>query len=301
MFDHSSELWGFWEKLGGWCLLRPDTDRRDRYNKSKPLPVIGNVSEAEIEALNGTCERAHMAFGWVLRAIGRRSQQGGINASPPVFSRVYQVLSDGMTGYNNAVKLHDTPFPFPYSQFIFFNLILFSLTVPWVVSAKLGDNKGVTADWGSKVVCCVVSFMIVLVYFALNEVARDLEDPFNHDPNELPLVVMQRNFNQRIQALMAKEGYEVEAGVLDINTGILSSRQPEALIQQTLKEVAKAVEEPLERIRASTISALQSAAAAEGELPLATTQSMPVISGRNAAPNWDAIGLDPEQEKLHQL
>ena len=51
------------------------------------------------------------------------------------------------------------------------------------------------------------SFIIVLMYYTLNEVeslqlplavdcdgaeqvARDLEDPFNFDPNELPLVVM---------------------------------------------------------------------------------------------------------------
>ena len=65
--------------------------------------------------------RTQMVFGWVLRAMQKRSMQGGINASPPVFSRVHQVssspmhtnsshvalqfLSDGMTGYHNAMKV----------------------------------------------------------------------------------------------------------------------------------------------------------------------------------------------------
>ena len=122
LFTSESEKWGFKEKLGSCCMLRPDVDRRNRcvrplccmlvtrrfrYNESKPLAVIGEITPAEvcapasptaadscfcqIKALNGTCEPTHMAFGWVLRAIGRRSQQGGLNASPPVFSRVYQV------------------------------------------------------------------------------------------------------------------------------------------------------------------------------------------------------------------
>lgn len=61
------------------------------------------------------------------------------------------------------------------------------------------------------------------------QVARDLEDPYNHDPNELALVIMvckssidsliwaylpsalqQRNFNSRIQALTNEKGYEVK-------------------------------------------------------------------------------------------
>merc|ERR1712166_70656 len=278
LFTAESDKWGFKEKLGSCCMLRPDVDRRNRYNESKPLAVIGEITPAEIKALNGTCERAHMAFGWVLRAIGRRSQQGGINASPPVFSRVYQVLSDGMTGYNNAVKLHDTPFPFPYSQFIFFNLILFSLTVPWIVSAKIGDKAGETADWGSKVVCCVVTFMIVLVYFALNEVARDLEDPFNHDPNELPLMVMQRNFNQRIAALMAKEAYDVEAGPLDIQTGLLHGRQPEAVLER-IATLAEGFGEAVRERGATLAASAATGAAGEGQMP-----------------SLDELGVIPEEE-----
>lgn len=231
-----------------------------------------------------------MAFGWVLRAIGRRSQQGGINASPPVFSRVYQVFSDGMMGYNNAVKLHDTPFPFPYSQFIFFNLIIFSLTVPWLVSAKIGDNKGEVADWGGKVVCCVVSFIIVLVYFALNEVARELEDPFNHDPNELPLVVYQRNFNQRIQALVAEDGYLVEAGVLNLDRGLLSSRQPEALAAEAQARISCVLEEGVNRLRSATMTSEPEKQAQQN--PLAPP---PESTAAGAAGEAGAFGLTAEE------
>ena len=42
-----------------------------------------------------------------------------------------------------------------------------------------------------------LSFVVVLAYFGLYEVARELEDPFVHPPNDLPSVAMQRPFNAR--------------------------------------------------------------------------------------------------------
>lgn len=240
LFAHASEKWTCLHKLRGIFVLAPEDERTNLFNASKPLPVVGQISEEEIAALETTSQRTHMAFGWVLRAIGRRSQQKGINAAAPVFSRVYQVLSDGMLGYNNAVKLHDTPFPFPYSQLIFFNLLLLSITVPWLISAKIGDYKGEYPEWGGTVVAVGMSFIIVLMYYTLNEVARDLEDPFNFDPNELPLVVMQVQFNAKIQALVSEDSYLVEKGVLHDTKLYATGRQPEAQTDQIL-ELAKSL------------------------------------------------------------
>jgi len=103
--DHTP-AWGWSDKLSGIFVMSPDEDRMARYNSTKPFPVIGEVTETEKIALKETVERVAMVMGWVLRGLSRRSQQGGINASPPVFSRVYQVLSDGMIGYQNAMKVN---------------------------------------------------------------------------------------------------------------------------------------------------------------------------------------------------
>eukprot|EP00277_Geminigera_cryophila_P036171 CAMPEP_0173108568 /NCGR_PEP_ID=MMETSP1102-20130122/42789_1 /TAXON_ID=49646 /ORGANISM="Geminigera sp., Strain Caron Lab Isolate" /LENGTH=63 /DNA_ID=CAMNT_0014007051 /DNA_START=1 /DNA_END=188 /DNA_ORIENTATION=+ len=45
--------------------------------------------------------------------------------------------------------------------------------------AKIEYTAGVLAGF--------VSFMITFTYYCISEVARDLEDPFIHFPNELPL------------------------------------------------------------------------------------------------------------------
>lgn len=56
-------------------------------------------------------------------------------------------------------------------------LILYALLVPLLVVAF------VNRTW----VGLVINFISVQSYWTLNEVARDLEDPFVYDPNDLPL------------------------------------------------------------------------------------------------------------------
>ena len=56
-------------------------------------------------------------------------------------------------------------------------LVLYALTVPLVIVAF------VKSTWMG----LVVNFLCVQSYWGLNEVARDLEDPFVYDPNDLPL------------------------------------------------------------------------------------------------------------------
>jgi len=56
-------------------------------------------------------------------------------------------------------------------------LVMYALTVPLVVVAF------VDSTW----LGIVVNFFCVQSYWCLNEVARDLEDPFVYDPNDLPL------------------------------------------------------------------------------------------------------------------
>lgn len=60
-------------------------------------------------------------------------------------------------------------------------LLVFSLTCPllivsWIEPLWLG---------------VVLDFFCVQTYWALNEVARDLEDPYVYEPNDLPLARLQ--------------------------------------------------------------------------------------------------------------
>jgi hypothetical protein len=47
----------------------------------------------------------------------------------------------------------------------------------------------------------VLTFLSVSILCTLNEIARDVEDPFHYDPNQLPLPQMQYKLNERLLAV----------------------------------------------------------------------------------------------------
>eukprot|EP01025_Chloroclados_australasicus_P030869 TRINITY_DN3106_c0_g1_i1.p1 TRINITY_DN3106_c0_g1~~TRINITY_DN3106_c0_g1_i1.p1 ORF type:complete len:491 (-),score=51.58 TRINITY_DN3106_c0_g1_i1:2910-4268(-) len=195
-------------------LLRSGDNAMQALHQAIPLPLIGGLNEEEKVALGGEdtglpsaqglhqgqlnellnvyapgpSERVHTCMNWVHQFIMERRMQGGLKIEPPIITRLYQVFSEGMLGFEQCRKFSDTPFPFPWAQAVLVFLIAYTLTVPFVISAF------VKSTW----LACVITFMAVATYWTLNEVARDLEDPFWYDPNDLPLAYYQYAFNERL-------------------------------------------------------------------------------------------------------
>merc|ERR1711959_361397 len=86
--------------------------------------------------------------------------------------------------------------PFPYSCGISSVLILYTASVPFLMWTY------VEVVWLS----CAMTFMASFTYWVLHEVARDMEDPFLYEPNELPLSRLQFLFNQRLLVLRSVAG-----------------------------------------------------------------------------------------------
>ena len=85
----------------------------------------------------------------------------------------------------------DTPFPFPWGQAVTITLLIFVLTAPFLIAAFTT----------SILLSSSMTFLVTHTYIMLNEVARDIEDPFHYDPNELPLPQIQYRLNERLLAV----------------------------------------------------------------------------------------------------
>ena len=122
-----------------------------------------------------------------------------------------------MLGFQQARKIEDTPFPFPYAQLLAFMLYAFGLLFPFLAASKVGARVDVDElreseaaeleaagySWFiafSHISAPALTFVVMVVYFGMHEVARDLEDPFIHPPNDLPAADLQRDFNARLVA-----------------------------------------------------------------------------------------------------
>jgi len=82
---------------------------RAKYNVARPLPVLGGVSDAEIQMLQmarGAMAKTQLCFGWLSELAVREHIEHGA-----LLARIMQFLSDGMLAYNDCRKIMFNPFP----------------------------------------------------------------------------------------------------------------------------------------------------------------------------------------------
>jgi len=165
---------------------------RTRYNASRPLSVIGGVSDAEIRFLQtarGPYAKTQLCWQWLSEFIIREHIAGSTGkVGAPIISRVAQFLSDGMLGYNHARKIMYIPFPFPHAQMSVFYIIFMVIVIPLMM------DEITTTSW----LAAILTFLSTTCLCGLHEVARELENPFRNIPNDLPINTFQAFFNEAL-------------------------------------------------------------------------------------------------------
>jgi hypothetical protein len=177
--------------------------QRTVYNSCRPLKVLGGVSDAEIEMLQrarGPVAKTSLCILWMQEFISREFESGALGkTAPPIVSRVYQVLSDGTLGYNQARKVAYVPFPFPHTQLTTFYIVVITLFMPVLMLTFVSNT----------IAAAVTNFFTVGVFLGLWHVSTELEDPFRNVPNDLPLNNFQAQFNEALVVMFA--GFHPEA------------------------------------------------------------------------------------------
>jgi len=162
-----------------------------------PLPVLGGIGDVA-PTLEHYDDRVAWALASNLSLVNTRRAIGGLVADPPAYSRVHQAITDGMQGFQQARKIEETPFPFPYAQLLTFMLYVFAIAYPVLAAAETGGPNAF--ETGTYWVPPFLTFLVTLTYFGMHEVATVLEDPFVNPPNDLPTVQLQEEFNERLVA-----------------------------------------------------------------------------------------------------
>jgi len=205
-------VWSRFRRIVG-AELSPE--ERTNYNATRPLGVIGGVSEAEIRMLQmarGPYAKTQLVFNWVSEIFVRESLSGSVGeVESPLISRSMQFLSNGMAQYNHARKIMYIPFPFPHAQISVFYMLVLVPFIPLMLS------QYTAATW----LGAVLSFLAVSCLCGLEEVSRELENPFRKPPNEIPICTLQAQFNETL--IVAYCGYHPDAYFDDF----LSSQCPD--------------------------------------------------------------------------
>lgn len=158
------------------------------------MDIITGIDESVTTQINlgKVQDDVYLTYSWIQDELMSRMAEGGLNAPPPIATRIWQSLGNGMNGYNNACMIDDTPFPFPYAQIIALLLVILGVSCGYVMAVFVEHPFWVVFLTG----------VAVSGYHALNEVAKELENPFGNDDNDLPLENYQAVMNNRLQQLL---------------------------------------------------------------------------------------------------
>jgi predicted membrane chloride channel (bestrophin family) len=168
---------------------------RTRYNSLRPLPVVCGVSKAEIQFLRmarGPYAKTLLCFNWLSEFIVREHLAGSLGpVGAPIVSRILQYLSDGLVHYNHARKIMFIPFPFAHAQLSCLFTIVMVPAIAFLMDQYTGEI------W----LGAALTFLTVMCLSGINEVGRELENPFRNIPNELPLVTFQAQVNEALMTM----------------------------------------------------------------------------------------------------
>lgn len=170
--------------------VSPDKDRSFEIIHSEGL------SPESMEWLNHASDKVEVILQWIQRSVILGMQSGVLPIPPPVMSRAFQEVSRGIVNLQNARKIADFPFPFPYAQTSMVMLLIHWATCPILTSYML-PNAFMAA---------VLTFLVSFFLWCINFIALQLEQPFGCDDNDLPMDQMQRDWNKSLGTLLTKRG-----------------------------------------------------------------------------------------------
>lgn len=157
------------------------------------LGILAPLLEEEATALQckdqAVPDRVIMVSEWISEDINTLTTL--VITPPPIVSRCYQELSNGMLGFNQSLKMADIPFPFPFSQLLEYLLVILTLIIP-VYTARFT---------GGSVTTPVLAFVVTVSFWSLSEISRALENPFADGPNQLPIIDAHERFVELVRSV----------------------------------------------------------------------------------------------------
>jgi predicted membrane chloride channel (bestrophin family) len=174
--------------------------------KEFELIDIQGFDPQSVNYLMNSHDQCEVCLQWIQRFIVRANSDEVIKIAPPILSRVFNQLGNGIVNLNNARKITDFAIPFNLAQ-----MITIMLLFHWMFTPVLCALSITSPGWAS-----FVTFLVIFSIWSINYIATELEMPFGSDPNDLPVVDMQKDLNLSLIGLFDERAKEPPAFQFDL-------------------------------------------------------------------------------------
>lgn len=164
-----------------------------------------------------TSHKVDLAVQWLQSIFVDGMNKGILNVPPPVLTRVFQEMNAGIRQFHRALKIAESPFPFPYTA-----ACEMTLSIHWFITPF------VAGTWTDYIwAAAFLSFIQSFILWSLHAIATELQNPFEQDMNDLDMFAMQRDLNARLLMLLehAREPIPTLSDVARLDFRSLSSRK----------------------------------------------------------------------------
>lgn len=138
--------------------------------RERDLSALGDrITREEAALLEPYAHRAPVVVAW----IGQRAARH-VRSEQRLFAidQNLTALNDALGGAERILK---TPIPFAYAQHLKTFVMLFVFTAPFAMAETMG--------WWTPLASSLLAFALI----GIDEIGVEIEDPFGHDENDLPL------------------------------------------------------------------------------------------------------------------
>ena len=159
---------------------------RDQRPNAELASLITPAQFDKLQTMNNP--PLEIAF-WIADYLQRQQVAGKIN--PYQLTACTRALDDLVHALGGCERILKTPIPLAYSIHLKQLLVLYCLALPFQMVGAL--------EWWTAVIVALISFAV----FGIEEIGIEIENPFGHDPNDLPLDAICRTMQQNIEDLIS--------------------------------------------------------------------------------------------------
>jgi putative membrane protein len=156
---------------------------------SKSLgPMAGRLPQSEVEAVLRAEHVPSAVALRISRLLAEARSAGHISDYITVtLDNNVQLLVDYLGA---CERIHKTPLPFAYVVHLRRALVLYCITLPFALIEAYG--------WST----IIDTLLVAYVFFGIEEIGVEIEDPFGEDDNDLPLDQICSNIEKNLQAVI---------------------------------------------------------------------------------------------------
>ncbi len=163
-------------------------------DENDPHELEPLLSPQAIDQLHQSSHRPLTIITWLSEYLHHQYQRQNLSEPVQLLS-LTNLLNDLVAGLTTCERIRNTLVPPAYIIYLKRLLLIYCFCLPFFLVSSL--------HWSTPLVVAIINFVLL----GVEEISTEIEDPFGHDPNDLPIDLICNTIQNNVQSMMGYEGF----------------------------------------------------------------------------------------------